>query len=263
MKKLFRVLLITVTVLFAVVLVTAAIAVVDAFALASGEAYYNLEAGELLSGYVGQPQNPVGAGVLLLHEWWGLTEDIVRMADLLATEGYVVLAPDLYQGRLARTVPGAILLRIITPQSDTLAIASEGYRFLEERVDHGTAVVGFCFGGTQAMELGRRTPSIAATAIFYGSGLISTPEQVDALGASGPVLGIFGSEDASIPISEVERFKAALEAAGVENRVTVYDGVGHAFVDYSELNDGGQAEDAWAEMVSFLERHVKPEDWSR
>lgn len=263
MRTVFRILLIIVLVIVGAVLVAAAVAAIDAYALASGSQYYNLESSDVegssvLSGYLAQPQEAIGVGILLLHEWWGLTEDIVRKADLLSAQGYVVLAPDLYRGRLARTVPGAILLRITTPNEDTLAVAKEGFEFLDSRVDHGTGVVGFCFGGTQAMHLGRRTPSVSATVIFYGSGLITSAEEVESLGAGGPVLGIFGSQDASIPVSEVERFRDALESAGVDHEVTVYDGVGHAFVEYSNLNDGGAAEQAWEQMVAFLERSLTP-----
>lgn len=256
MKKLLRVLIITV---LSIVVLLAGFAAADAYAFASGTEYHNLSQSETLSGYVAQPEQAIGVGVLLLHEWWGLTEDIVRKADLLASQGYVVVAPDLYRGRLARTVPGALMLRLATPDEATFAVADAAYEFLNDRVDHGTGVVGFCFGGTQAMALGRRTPGVAATVIFYGSGLITSPDQVDSLGESGPVLGIFGAEDASIPLEEVEQFEAALAARDVRHQVSVYDGVGHAFVEYSRLNDGGAAEEAWEEMVAFLESVLVPE----
>lgn len=259
MKTLVRILLILLLVLVILVAAVAGFAAADAYAFASGSEYHNLNQSETLNGYVAQPEEAQGVGVLLLHEWWGLTEDMVRKADFLAAQGYVVVVPDLYRGRLAKTVPGAILLRIVTPQEQTLEVASAAYEFLNERVDHGTGVVGFCFGGTQAMELGRRTPSIASTVIFYGSGLITSEDEVEHLGAGGPVLGIFGAEDASIPLTEVEAFEQALAEAGVNHEVSVYEGVGHAFVEYSELNDGGPAQEAWEEMIAFLEETLMPD----
>ena len=89
---------------------------------------------------------------------------------------------------------------------------------------------GFCFGGSQVMRLGTRNPGLAVAAIFYGSGPIQDPAELGVMGQNGPVLGIFGEQDQSIPVDQVKGFKLAMDARGIDNRVTVYPGVGHAFV---------------------------------
>jgi carboxymethylenebutenolidase len=75
--------------------------------------------------------------------------------------------------------------------------------------------------------------------------------------AAGPVLGIYGEEDGNIPVEQVRAFEQALESLNVENTVTIYPGVGHAFVKSDTYNSGGAPEDAWNQMVTFLNRHLK------
>jgi carboxymethylenebutenolidase len=113
--------------------------------------------------------------------------------------------------------------------------------------------VGFCFGGTQAMQLGIRNPHLAANVIFYGSGLVTDPNQLGSLGANGPVLGIFGEQDSSIPLDKVYGFEQALQDLGILYRVSIYPGVGHAFVTPESLSVPGAAQDAWNEMLGFLD----------
>jgi carboxymethylenebutenolidase len=91
---------------------------------------------------------------------------------------------------------------------------------------------------------------VAATGIFYGS-LITDPAQLQAL--PGPVLGIFGATDQSIPVAEVQSFEQALNSAGVTNQITVYPGQGHAFVESIEgIRAGGAQGEAWQEFLTFL-----------
>ncbi len=193
--------------------------------------------------------------VLLIHEWWGLTVDTARMADQLAADGYIVLAVDALRGRRAVSVPGALTLMIMTSEE---VIDRDIDRALDELaalpdVDpRRIAVAGFCFGGSQAMRLGSRRDDVAATAIFYGGGPFSTAEEVGLLGRSGPVLGIYGAADRTIPTEEVQRFESLLLDAGVDARITIYDGVGHAFVDPVSIGIDPIAARAWDQFRLFL-----------
>jgi carboxymethylenebutenolidase len=140
--------------------------------------------------------------VLLIHEWWGLNDEHVEKARRLADEGYVVYAPDAYGGRLAATVPGALFLTFTQDAGDISARIDAAWEAMLADPDTDAdraAVAGFCFGGRQAMMLGIRDSRPAATVTFYGSGLVTDPQAMGYLGENGPVLGIFGSEDASIP----------------------------------------------------------------
>jgi carboxymethylenebutenolidase len=202
---------------------------------------------------------PEGAGphpgVLLIHEFFGLNADIVAKADILAREGYTVLAVDAYGGKTTKQLLRAILFVTTTPQERISRNVDAGYAYLAglEGVDPGRiGAAGFCFGGTQVMQLGTRNPDLAAAAIFYGSGPIQDPAELGVMGQNGPVLGIFGEQDQSIPVDQVKGFKLAMDARGIENQVTIYPGVGHAFVHADNITAPGAAQDAWRELLDFL-----------
>jgi carboxymethylenebutenolidase len=216
--------------------------------------------GATLRGYLAEPEGEgPRAGVLVIHEFYGLNEEMVRKADLLAEQGYVVLAPDAYRGQTTALVPRAIWLTVTTSRERIAADIDAAYAFLaaHPRVDAGrTGAVGFCFGGTQALRLGTRNPALAANVIFYGSGLITEPAALGALGESGPVLGIFGETDNSIPLEEVAAFEQAMQARGIDHTVTVYPGVGHAFVNYEGIFEPGPEQQAWQQMEQFLAENL-------
>jgi carboxymethylenebutenolidase len=217
--------------------------------------------GARLHGYLARP---VGDGphpaVLLIHEFYGLNRDIIKKADLLASQGYVVLAADAYRGQTTALIPRAIFLVLSTPQ-DRIASdldAAFGYLTGVQGVDGLRAgAVGFCFGGTQVMKLGARNGNLAAAVIFYGSGPITDPAALGVMGQRGPVLGIYGELDQSIPLAEVRGFELALQARGIPHRVTVYPGVGHAFVTSAALAQPGAAQQAWGEMLTFLAQNLQ------
>ena len=215
--------------------------------------------GQTLHGYLAQPVTPgPHPGVLLIHEWWGLNEEITALADELAREGYVVLAPDSYRGRTTSLIPRAIWLVTTTPQPQIAADTDSALAHLRQldAVDAArVGSVGFCFGGRQSLWLGLRQPDLlAATVLFYGG-----PEtEVEALRPlSQPVLGIFGREDSSIPIANVEAFERSLQQLGHPHTVTIYDDAGHAFLNSENVHTPGPARDAWRQMLAFLNDHLR------
>jgi len=217
--------------------------------------------GTTLHGYLARP---TGAGphpaVLMIHEFYGLNRDIIKKADLLASQGYVVLAADSYRGQTTALIPRAIFLVVTTPQDRIASDLDAAFRYLAglTGVDKArVGAVGFCFGGTQVMKMGTRNADLAAAVIFYGSGPITDPGELGVMGSRGPVLGIYGEQDASIPLAEVRGFELAMQARGVPHQVTVYPGVGHAFVTSASLAQPGAAQQAWAEMLAFLAKNLK------
>jgi carboxymethylenebutenolidase len=105
--------------------------------------------------------------------------------------------------------------------------------------------------------LGTRNGQLAANAIFYGSGLLTDPQNLGSLGQSGPVLGIFGEQDNSIPLDEVNAFTAAMQQRGIQHTVTVYPGVGHAFVNSQTLAEAGPAQQAWEQLQVFFAENLQ------
>jgi len=214
--------------------------------------------GPLLA-YLARP--PVAEGpfplVVMIHEFWGLDEATVSKAELLARDGYVVVAPDLMRGVRTRWLPSAIWQTLRTPdervRDDLDAVVAA---FTDEAGVDATrlAVLGFCFGGRMSLRYALERPSVGVTGVFYGN---VTDDVVALARLGGPVLGVFGADDASIPQREVLAFEWALASAGVEHEVRVFEGVGHAFVrDAAGIaSDPVQAE-AWTLLQSFLARHL-------
>lgn len=221
---------------------------------------YESADGAELTGYLAQPEGggPFPA-VIMIHEWWGLNEDVTILADALSDEGYLVLAPDALRGELATTVPQAIALNSRTPAEQIAADLDGALAYLRSRPDVDTsriATMGFCFGGRESMRLGIRSDGLAAVITLYGSGLVTEPSEMGNLGANGPVLGIFGEKDSSIPLREVEAFETGLETIGAEHTITVYPDMGHAFVKSSTFRNGEAAGEAWNQVVVFLEEQL-------
>ncbi len=214
-----------------------------------------------LHAYLARPAAHDGDGpfalVVMIHEFWGLDEATISKAGLLAQEGYVVVAPDLMRGHTTRWLPSAIWQTLRTPDErvredlDAVRAAFEGDAHVDlERL----AVIGFCFGGRMALRYALERSEVRATGVFYGN----VTDDVEALRRlAGPLLGIFGAQDGTIPLSEVRAFERSLERAGVEHEVHVFTGAGHAFVTDAEgiANDPRQAR-AWRLLSDFLQRHL-------
>jgi len=195
--------------------------------------------------------------VVMIHEFWGLDEATASKAELLARDGYLVVAPDLMRGRATRWLPTAIWQSLRTDdarvRTDLDAVVAAFATDPTADADR-LVVMGFCFGGRHALRYALERPAVALTGVFYGN----VTDDVAALRRlGGPVLGVFGAEDASIPLREVRAFEAALTAAGVPHEVHVFDGVGHAFVaDAASIARDPVQGAAWEALRTFLRRYV-------
>jgi carboxymethylenebutenolidase len=169
----------------------------------------------------------------------------------------VVVAPDTYQGRSTGWIPRAIFLRLTLPMERVVGDLDAVFDWLAGQPDvdpERIAVMGFCYGGDAALQYSLAHPKPAATGVFYGS-LETDPAVLGRL--PGPVLGIFGAEDRSIPLSQVQAFEDGLAEVGIPHQITVYPGVGHAFVGgMDEIRAGGAPGEAWAEFLAWLEETI-------
>lgn len=255
-------------------------AVLDAFEGASARTIWNHTwqsgAGRLLGGYLITPEQArrlqpgpltgtritVAASgddrlpaVLLIHEWWGLNREMVHMAEQLALDGYVVLAPDAYRGGLAVSVPGALLQNLVRSRRRITADLDTAYDVLQSLpgVDPDRiAVVGFCFGGTQAMLLGARSRDARAIGIYYGSDPIVDRDAIGHLSGGRSLLGIYGGSDNLIPLDDVLTFERLLHESGARATIEVVPDYGHAFVNPRALAEDPIAASAWDRMRRFL-----------
>ena len=192
--------------------------------------------------------------VIMVHEFWGLKESILGKAQALADEGYVVVAPDAMRGNTTSWLVRAIWQTIRKERDEINTDLATTYAWLSQQEDvnaNRIAVMGFCFGGSAAMHYSLENPDLTATAIFYGSGLITEADALKAM--PGPVLGIFGETDASIPVEEVNGFEAALTDAGIENQISIYADKGHAFVQSVDtIAEDPVQQKAWDELLDFF-----------
>lgn len=193
--------------------------------------------------------------VIMIHEFWGLNEAILGKAEALAEEGYLVIAPDTFRGNTTRWLPQAIVQSLTTPQAQIDEDLDAVFAWLvsQPEVDRRRiAVMGFCYGGRAALRYSLHNDRLAATGVFYGSGLITDPAVLRRL--PGPVLGIFGTADRMIPLAEIYAFEEALIAAGIPHAIHLYEGQGHAFVtDIEGIRAGGAQGLAWDEFLRFLD----------
>lgn len=222
------------------------------------EVSYATVNGKEVTGYLARPADKTNApGIIVIHEWWGLNDNIRMMADKLAGEGYTALAVDLYKGKVADSPDSAGTYARSVHDEEAIDNLTQAYGFLmKEENANNIGVIGWCFGGSWSLQTALAHPDkIDATVIYYGR-LVTDTEQLNSL--QMPVLGIFGEKDEGIPVEQVKKFEAALNDAGVKNSIHIYEGAGHAFANPSGtryVEDA--AKDAWDKTVQFLNENLK------
>jgi carboxymethylenebutenolidase len=194
--------------------------------------------------------------VIMIHEIWGINDNIKEMAEKLASHGYVVLAVDLYDGKAAMTLDEARALRGSFVQQQWTDNMNSAVQYVQARfaVD-SIGSIGWCFGGAQSLQLALHNSDMDATVIYYGQ-LVTDPEALSII--SWPVLGIFAGEDTGIPVDTVYQFEAALDEIGVHNEIVIYPGVNHAFANPSgDRYAPEESADAWKRTLEFFKTHLK------
>ncbi|MDO8569258.1 MAG: dienelactone hydrolase family protein [bacterium] len=193
-------------------------------------------------------------GVVMIHEWWGLNENIKDMAKELAREGYKVLAVDLF-GKVAITPEEARVQTTGLDQAKALENLKAATNFLRQAGAPKVASLGWCFGGKQSIELAISGINLDATVVYYGSGLATTTDKLKPI--TWPVLGIFGDKDQSISVETVREFESSLNKLGIQNEIYIYPGVGHAFANPSGMNYAPEeTKDAWTKTLVFLKENM-------
>lgn len=215
-------------------------------------------------GYLARPAHvPEGThlpGLVVIHEWWGLNDNVRMMTRRLAGEGYEALAVDLYGGHTATTPNEArqYMGEAMADPDRAVAHLRAATAFLQDG-HHAPrlGVVGWCFGGGWSLQTALRLPERIDAAVVYYGRVVTDRAQLAPLDA--PVLGLFGADDPGIPVAGVREMETALRALGKDVTVQIYDGAGHAFANPSgQSYRAGPAEDAWRRTTEFLARHLRP-----
>ncbi len=211
----------------------------------------------------GQATPPAGAaaplpGLIVIHEWWGLNDNIKAMTRRLAGEGYTALAVDLYDGKVATKPDDAKKLAagVMSNPDYARTVLAAADQFLKKQGAPRIGVIGWCFGGGWSLATALDLPQgIDAAVMYYGQ-----PEKDRGrLGQlRAPLLGLFGADDRSIPPAAVHEMEGTLKQLGKNVEVHIYDGAGHAFANPSGTGyRPAAAEDAWKRTVEFFGKYLK------
>lgn len=195
-------------------------------------------------------------GVVLIQEWWGLNAQILGMADRLAAEGFTVLVPDLYRGRVTTSPDeaGSLMGALDFPD-----VANQDVRGCAQHLRASgarkVAVGGFCLGGAITVIAGVHAPEIDAALCFYG---IPPAAVADPSKTHVPFSGHFANHDDWCTPAAVDALEKSLAAGRVPHEIFRYDAQ-HAFMNEKrpEVYDAGCAALAWKRAVSFLERTLR------
>ncbi|HET7144377.1 MAG TPA: dienelactone hydrolase family protein [Anaerolineales bacterium] len=207
--------------------------------------------GKSVNAYLAAPANG-GPGILLLHAWWGLKPFFKQFCDRLAEQGFTVLAPDLYQGRIANTIDEAKALREKCDFELMGDIVNAAKNHIREMLKGNIGVVGFSIGAGWALVLASSVPEqVAATVLFYGN------EDAEYAKIKSKVMGHYSDHDEWEPNEYVEKTFAELKKAGVDTTLHIYPGVDHWFVEEDRPEyDPPAAKLAWDRTVDFLKRSL-------
>ncbi len=220
--------------------------------------------GAPVEGFLASPADTeeTGAGVILIHEWWGLNDNVREVARILARAGYTALAVDLYGGKTGSDADSARSLATEAGSNPEAVLdnLSQAYDFLKTRTgdDGRVATLGWCFGGGWSLRGGMHLgDKLDAVVIYYGK-LVNDKHRLSSLRA--PVLGIFGGQDRGIPIGSVSVFEADMSTLGRRAEVHVFPDAGHAFANPSGTRYRKEdAEQAWQITMRFLDEQLRAE----
>jgi carboxymethylenebutenolidase len=196
--------------------------------------------------------NGGGSGILVLHAWWGLKPFFKRVCDQLAEHGFTALAPDLYQGRIAKTIDeakalmehrdSALMGNIVKAAKDYLTALHAG---------RPIAVLGFSMGAAWSLVAAENEPNVSAAVLFYGAG------EADFSEVKAKILGHYAETDEWEPLEYVRSMEADMKSAVLDVTLHIYPKAGHWFVEEDRPEyDSASALLAWSRTYEFLRKNL-------
>jgi len=225
------------------------------------EVVYATVGGRPVRGYMAYP---AGAGadaalpaVIMVHEWWGLNDNMRMMARRLAGEGYRALAVDLYEGKVAADPQAArtYMMEVMNDRERGAANLAGAAAFLKQHHAAKIGTIGWCFGGGWSLQAGLRMPEQVDAVVMYYGQPVTDRAQLSRLDA--PLAGFFGLRDQGIPADSVRKMEQELKSLGKSVDIRFYD-ANHAFANPSgQAYDAAAANDAWTRTLDFFNRNLK------
>lgn len=215
--------------------------------------------GKNVSGYLARPADKQKhPGLILIHEWWGLNDNIRQNARKFAELGYVALAVDLYEGESATTPDQA--RKLATGVRNNVEGAFKNLKsavaFMKGHASTNpdrVASIGWCFGGGWSYQIAKNGLGVKSSIIYYGR--FNSKDDLSKMRAT--ILGHFGANDRGIKVDSVEEFQAKLKTLSGDHEIYIYENAGHAFANEGGSRYNKKAADlAWKRTVTFLEKYL-------
>lgn len=211
--------------------------------------------------------------VIVIQEIFGVNAHIREVTERIAKEGYVAIAPAIYQrqapGFETGYTPEDIKIgkeyKAQTTASELLGDIQATIDYLKTRPEvqsQGFGCIGFCFGGHVAY-LAATLPEIQATASFYGAGTATQtpgggpPTVTRTADIKGTLYGFFGTQDASIPLAEVDQIEAQLQKHGIKHQIFRYNADHGFFCDHRSSYDASAAADSWEQVKQLFKQELQ------
>ena len=209
--------------------------------------------GQPAKGYLATPSRSDAPGVIVLHAWWGLNSFFKSLCDRLAAEGFVAFAPDLNEGRIAKTIDEAkeIMSRLDNERKHAVATVSLDLLRNRPEVKKGRfALIGPSMGAAWALELASELPDdIGKVVLFYGV------NSVDFSRIKAEIIGHFSDVDDFEPLDGIRGMEAEMRAAGLNPTFYIYPDKSHWFFESDRPQyDREAAELAWRRTLEFLHK---------
>ncbi|HZQ10710.1 MAG TPA: alpha/beta fold hydrolase [Anaerolineae bacterium] len=216
--------------------------------------------GHHLAGYLVMPEQTPAPGVLIIHEAFGVNENIREIAWRFAREGYVALAADLFSdGNRAVCLFRAFYGILVSPlKNGTVGELRAALDFLRntQGVDaRRVGVIGFCMGGSYALQLACLDDELRAASVFYGQ----NPRPLDAVQRACPIVGSYPNPD--ISTKDGRKLEMKLKEYQIPHDIKIYEGARHSFFNDTSGNHHAEAaDDAWRRTLAFFEEHIRVKD---
>ncbi|WP_108124027.1 dienelactone hydrolase family protein [Saccharospirillum mangrovi] len=203
-------------------------------------------------GYDAPSHSEAAPGVLVLHAWWGLNDDVRRYCDALAQAGFHAFAPDLYQGQVVTTIDAAEAAANAMDRQQAMATMEQAAHWLAQQTgetESGVAAVGFSLGAFQGLGLSIAQPSLLHSVVSYYA---ARPDEYQA--ATARYQAHLADDDPFATDEEIDEWRDALQQAGRPLDLHRYPGTGHWFAEplRSDVYQPEAADMAFQRTLAFL-----------
>ena len=209
--------------------------------------------GQPAAGYLAIPAQPNAPGVIVLHAWWGLNPFFKSLCDRLAAEGFVAFAPDLNEGKVAKTVDEAKQIMSASNSERKHAVAAASPDFLRGRPEvqkEGFSLIGFSMGAAWSLVLASEYPDeIRKVVLFYGS------EGAEFSKIQAEIIGHYSDVDEWEPLDDIRVMESNMRTGGLNPTFHIYPNKSHWFFEEDRPEyDTEAAELAWTRTLEFLRK---------